>query len=57
MMNVMENSGVMNSILVALLIALSLIGGLVIVQKSWRAFLRWKTEQYHLRNQRKDVYP
>jgi len=54
-MNGMENTANFDSILVASLIALALIAGLVIVQKSWRAFLRWKAEQYHLQIRSEDI--
>ncbi len=54
-MNGIQNTADMSSILVAVFIALSLVGGLVIVQKSWRAFLRWKAEQYHTQNHRDEI--
>lgn len=58
MNNVLTSAGItstdINSILVAAGIALALVGGLVIVQKSWRAFLRWKAEQYHLQSHHGD---
>lgn len=54
-MNGIQNTANLGSILVASLIALALIAGLVIVQKSWRTFLRWKTEQYHLQIRSEDI--